>query len=204
MSIISHFLKRSTRDIDLASKIITYNELNGILSQRGFRLENPRGNRIDLIRFIAIDGETKLTSPKRIAHIGFHGWTKQASVKDINIVREATRLDAKHGYDSQSVFNGLDDPLTLIKKYKEPPRAIGFSVVDARHRDVSHVARGLSAVMFFAARRTRFDRVKHTLAQVQRTRFRHRSPSKNQIDAARLAHPKTRGNPPIQLSREML
>jgi hypothetical protein len=38
-------------------------------------------------------------------------------MKDINIVREAAELDAKHGYDSQAFFHGLDDPLTLIKKY---------------------------------------------------------------------------------------
>jgi hypothetical protein len=126
IAIISHFLKRNTRDIDLASKIITYNELNGLLSRRGFRLENPKGNRIDLIRFIAADGKPKLSSPKRIAHIGFHGWTKQASMKEINIVREATRLDAKHGYDSQAFYNGLDDPLTLIDKYREPLERLAF------------------------------------------------------------------------------
>lgn len=126
IAIISHFLKRNTRDIDLASKIVTYNELNGILSKRGFRLETPKGNRINLVRFIDIDGKTRLASPKRIAHIGFHGWTKQASIKDINIVREATRLDAKHGYDSQAFFNGLDDPLTLIRKYKEPLERLAF------------------------------------------------------------------------------
>src|ERR1019366_1312034 len=47
----------------------------------------------------------------------------------------------------------------------------------------------LEAFSCLAARRTRFDRVKHTLAQVQRTRFRHGSPSKNRIDAASLGPP---------------
>jgi death-on-curing family protein len=126
IAIISHFLKRNTREIDLASKIVTYNQLNSILSRRGFRLENPKGNRIDLVRIAAVDGETPLSIPKRIAHVGFHGWTKQASMKDIHIVREATKLDAKHGYDSQAFFNGLDDPLTLIKKYREPLERLAF------------------------------------------------------------------------------
>jgi death-on-curing family protein len=126
VAIISHFLRRNTREIDLASKIVTYNQLNGILGRRGFRLVNPKGNRIDLVRLVAADGQTQLATPKRIAHIGFHGWTKQASMKDINIVRQCTELDAKHGYDSQAFFNGLDDPLTLIRKYKEPLQRLAF------------------------------------------------------------------------------
>lgn len=126
IAIISRFLKRNTREIDLASKIITYNELNRLLRKRGFKLENPKGNRIDLVRYVAVDGETPLEIPKRIAHVGFHGWTRQASMKDINIAREASRLDARHGYDSQAFFNGLDDPLTLIRKYKEPLQRLAF------------------------------------------------------------------------------
>ncbi len=126
IKVISHFLKRGTRNIELRSKLITYNELNAILHGRGLGLENPNGNRIDLIRYLDTDGETVLDAPKRIAHIGFHGWSKEVSEKDINIVREASKLDARHGYDSQSFFNGLDDPFTLIRKYKEPLERLAF------------------------------------------------------------------------------
>jgi death-on-curing protein len=123
---ISHFLKRSTRQIDLKNKLITYNELNAILSKRGLGLENPNGNRIDLVRHVDTDGETPLGAPKRIAHIGFHGWSKEVSERDIKVVREASKLDARHGYDSQAFFSGLEDPLTLIKKYKEPLERLAF------------------------------------------------------------------------------
>lgn len=126
ISIISHFLKRGSREISLQSKLITYNELNAILAKRGLGLERPNGNRIDLVRYFDTDNETRLPSPKRIAHIGFHGWSKEVSSKDIGIVREAARLDARHGYDSQAFFNGLDDPLTLIKKYKDPLERLAF------------------------------------------------------------------------------
>lgn len=79
-----------------------------------------------MIRHTDSDGERVLDSPKRIAHIGFHGWSKQVSQKDINIVRDASKLDAKHGYDSQSFYNGLDDPLSLIRKYKDPLKRLAF------------------------------------------------------------------------------
>jgi hypothetical protein len=88
-------------------------------------LENPNGNRIDLMRYVSKDG-IQIKSPKRIAHIGFHGWSREVSEKDIDIVREAANLDARNGYDSQSFFNGVLDPLTLIRKYKEPLERLAF------------------------------------------------------------------------------
>lgn len=123
--VISRFLKRNSREIDRKLKTITYNELSAILSKRGMRLDNPNGNRIDLVRLVDVEGNA-LGKPKRIAHIGFHGWSREVSRKDIDIVREASRLDAKHGYDSQSFFNGLDGPLDLIKKYREPLERLAF------------------------------------------------------------------------------
>jgi prophage maintenance system killer protein len=123
---IAQFLKKKTRNIDLSSKLITYNELNTILKSRGLGLANPKGNRIDLMRYIDSDGVTSLAAPKRIAHIGFSAWTRQVSKTDVNIVREASKLDARHGFDAQAFFNGLEDPLTLIKKYKEPLERLAF------------------------------------------------------------------------------
>lgn len=120
---ISRYLKKSSRQIDLRVKQITYNELNPIISKRGLYLGNPNGNRIDVIR---IDDATQAQSHHRIAKIGFHGWSREVSRRDIDIVREASKLDARHGYDSQSFFNGLDDPLSLIKKYKEPLERLAF------------------------------------------------------------------------------
>ena len=123
---ISLFLKKNSRGIDLRKKTITYRQLDTLLRKRDLHLDHPKGNRIDLMRHTDSDGERVLDSPKRIAHIGFHGWSKQVSQKDINIVRDSSKLDAKHGYDSQSFYNGLDDPLSLIRKYKDPLKRLAF------------------------------------------------------------------------------
>jgi death-on-curing family protein len=120
---ISKYLRKATREIDLKRKHITYNDLNGLLTKRGLYLDRPNGNRIDLMR----TGNSETGEPAhRIARIGFHGWSKEVSDRDIKIVREASKLDARHGYDSQAFFNGLDDPLTLIEKYKEPLERLAF------------------------------------------------------------------------------
>jgi prophage maintenance system killer protein len=125
VAFMAYFLKKNTRQIDLTTKQITYNDLNTLLSRRGMFLDNPKNNRIDLMLRVELDG-THLPSPKRIAKIGFHGWSREVSRRDIDIVREASKLDARHGYDSQAFFNGLDDPMTLIKKYKEPLERLAF------------------------------------------------------------------------------
>jgi len=122
VNFIAKFLKKSSRKIDLQRKHITFNDLNAILNKRGLYLSNPNGNRIDLIR----RSSQGLEFSQRIARIGFPGWTKEVSDKDIKVVREASRLDARHGYDSQAFFNGLEDPLTLIEKYKEPLERLAF------------------------------------------------------------------------------
>lgn len=92
---ISKFLKRNTREIDLRQKTITYREINTILQSRGFDLVNPIGNRIDLVKVDPLHSTRKGYKPIRIAHVGFHGWTKQISLKDVNIIREASKLDAR-------------------------------------------------------------------------------------------------------------
>jgi hypothetical protein len=93
---------------------------------QALRLQNPLGNRIDLIRFLDERDLSPLAKPTRIAHVGFHGWTREVSRKDIHIVRAAANLDLEHGYDSQSFFNGVDTPWTLIKKYQEPLRRLAY------------------------------------------------------------------------------
>jgi death-on-curing family protein len=123
---IAQFLRRSSRDIDLRVKTITYNQLNTILHSSGIRIENPYRNRIDVVRFLDERELSSLSTPQRIAHIGFHGWTKEVSKKDIHIVRSAANLDIEHGYDSQAFFNGVDTPWTLIKKYREPLRRLAY------------------------------------------------------------------------------
>ena len=122
---IAHFLRRNSRDIDLHFKQITYKKLQNIIAPHGLMLANPQHNRIDLIRVREEDG-APLSTPKRLTKIGFHGWTREVSAKDIHILRMAAHLDVADGYDSQSFFNGVEGPLQLIRKYEEPLRRLAF------------------------------------------------------------------------------
>jgi len=123
---IATFLKRNTREIDLRGKLVTFNELNAILAGYGMRLEHPKGNKIDVVRYLDEELGSELKEPRRVAHIGFHGWTKEVSKKDIHIVRTAAKLDPQHGIDSQSFFGGQQTPLEMIRKYEEPLRRLAY------------------------------------------------------------------------------
>jgi prophage maintenance system killer protein len=126
IAVISHFLRRNTREIDLKNRNITYKKLDAILHARGLRLEKPAGNRIDVVRFLSKDTLEPLDQPFRIAHVGFHGWTREVSRTDIHTVRSAAQLDVTHGYDSQAFFFGVEDPLSLINKYREPLQRLAY------------------------------------------------------------------------------
>jgi pimeloyl-ACP methyl ester carboxylesterase len=69
------------------------------------------------------------------------------------------------------------------------------SLVPALHPFDRRAGTHLEAFGRLAPRRARFHRFQHALAQVQRTRFRHRSTPKNRINIARLHHLKIAGNP---------
>ena len=126
---IADFLKRSSRDIDNRSYVVTFHELNQILKPHGFELSNPKGNFIDIVKLEdRQDGsfgphhskviETKLTQ------IGFPGWKKQVSRGDIRTVREATGLTSAEGYDSKTFFQGADPVHALIDTYAVPLRRL--------------------------------------------------------------------------------
>lgn len=125
VKIIAEYLRKKTRDIDLQMRHITYRELSAIIGKFGLIFDNPKGNHIDVVRIS--DPVTKEpVAPRRVVHIGFHGWSREVSRRTLHVLRNAAKLDVKNGYDSQSFFNGLETPLTLINKYKDPLRRLAF------------------------------------------------------------------------------
>lgn len=126
---IADFLKRNTREVDRTIYTITYHELNQNLKRYDFELVSPVGNYIDLVKvelrhkYLGILGP-KIRKERRIAQIGFPGWKNQVGKGALKTVREAARLDSKHGYDSKMFFQGADPLHVLIDQYSEPLRRL--------------------------------------------------------------------------------
>jgi death-on-curing protein len=121
---ISNFLRRNTRVIDKQYYIITYKQLNTILSRYGFRLSHPNNNQIDVVKDVVktkgLFFRRKETVTERITQIGFPGWKSEVSRTAIKRIREATKLAHKNGVDSGAFFHGIDSMEALISAYKGP------------------------------------------------------------------------------------
>lgn len=121
---LAHFIRNRTRKINKRFYIITYREFNRKLNEFGFRLDNPKGNYIDVIRsetivkkfgFIPVrKGETK------IMQVGFPGWKKQINEKAAKSILSACGLTERGGFDSDVFFHNETPLFELIKEYREP------------------------------------------------------------------------------------
>jgi death-on-curing protein len=107
---------------------ITYRDLKRILNSYGYDLENEYKNYIDVVRVeeqsSGIFFRKKKTVKRRVAQIGFPGWTKQVHAGAIATVRKETGMTTDKGVDSQSFFNGVEPLQKLIAHYEEPLRRL--------------------------------------------------------------------------------
>lgn len=122
---VAAFLKKNTRNIDVGQKSLNYKKLNTVIRQYGFTLTNPQHNRIELLKTHNEGGEP-LGHPIRMGKIGFRSWTTQISKPDLHNLRNMAGLDIQHGVDSQSFFHGVEGPLQLIRKYRDPLRRLAY------------------------------------------------------------------------------
>lgn len=126
---IEKVLQKYTRKLDYEFRQLTFNQLNNIINNYGFGLENPKNNSIDIIQY----GERKRFWQKehqitktRVGHIGFHGWTRKVSRNDLKKAREATGLTDRRGYDSKVFYEGVDPLKILVNDYSEPLERLAY------------------------------------------------------------------------------
>ena len=121
---LSNFFRRNTRVINKRHYIITYNQLNHILSKYGYKLTNPAGNYIDVVKeevsYSGIFSKKKQIIHRRVTQIGFPGWKTEVTRKALRRVRQATGLTNEKGYDADVLLHGMDPMEALISTYKGP------------------------------------------------------------------------------------
>ena len=125
VSFISYYLKSNTRTVDKKNYTVTYRQLKRILNKFGFDLDNPYHNYIDVVRIeerrkvFGILGKKEKIG-KKVAQIGFPGWTSQVRQSAMNTVRNKTQLTPEHGVDSTTFYNEEEPIDCLIAEYSEP------------------------------------------------------------------------------------
>lgn len=127
---IADYLKRCSRQMDKRYYTITYRELDNRLSSFGYRLQNPSGNYIDLVRvqerrkLFGFGGKERINV--KIAQIGFPGWKSQVNQSAVATVRREARLTADHGFDSKTFYEGVDPVQSLIAEYAGPLERLAY------------------------------------------------------------------------------
>ncbi|KCZ92319.1 type II toxin-antitoxin system death-on-curing family toxin [Hyphomonas johnsonii] len=115
---ISFELKKSSRKTDHREYVITYRDLNKILLQHDYVLDDPSNNHIKMYR-IKKKLFSKGTVRKFVLQIGFPGWGTEVNIKALKSVRKHAKLDHLNGFDSKSFYTGVDDMTSLLAEYHE-------------------------------------------------------------------------------------
>jgi len=124
VNFISDYIKRKSRKRNNRYYAITFQQLNIILKNFGFCLDNPHGNYIDICK-IEMKRSYTIFGPKKehkvfLGQIGFPGWSKQVGKKAISTVRRVTKLTSGNGVDSETFFKGAEPLYALISQYEAP------------------------------------------------------------------------------------
>lgn len=121
---LARFFRKKTRQSDSRFYNVTFNELDTILRRFGFKLSNPNGNYIGVVReetvIKGIFRREKKIIERRVIQIGFPGWTKEVTVSAISSIRRATKLTPEFGVDSQVFYKDADPMAILINRYQGP------------------------------------------------------------------------------------
>lgn len=127
---IADFLRRNSRKLDKRYYTITYKELDRRLRDFGYKLDNPSGNHIDVIRretrrkLFGFGGKEAVDV--KVAQIGFPGWKSQVRQSAISTVRKEAKLLPQHGFDSKTFYEGADPINSLIAEYAKPLERLAY------------------------------------------------------------------------------
>lgn len=114
---IADYLKRNTRRMDKRMYLITYRELDRKLRQRGFGLECPDKNYIDVVEY-SPEHTSVQPAYRRVIHVAFPGWSRQVAKGDIRKILGACDLTPEQGIDAQVFFYDEDPIYFLTSDYR--------------------------------------------------------------------------------------
>lgn len=123
---IAWMIRRNTRQKDKRVYSITFAELDQRLRKYGYWLEYDKGV-ADVCKYKKDSIMDYLRVKKKVVkviQIGYPGAKRQVNIKALKEVLKATKLDEKHGVDSQVFFNGAIPEYKLIDEYRHPLRRL--------------------------------------------------------------------------------
>ena len=127
---IAWYLKKNSRRVQHTKQAITFRDLDKTLKRFDYYLDDPSGNRISVYKDKTITKgifrRRKQVQKQRICRIGFPGWTKQISKKDLDYLRKKLQLTTEYGVDSAAFFQDADNIRNLIDSYEGALRRLAY------------------------------------------------------------------------------
>ena len=118
---LADYLSRNSRKIDRRQKVITHQDLNGILRSFGYELGDPNNSFIDIYkveerRSFIVFGKSEIVRRRKM-QIHFPGWKRQVPADTVKRIRDEFGLTSRKGVDSQSFYGKADSLNALINEY---------------------------------------------------------------------------------------
>jgi len=124
---LADYFRRNTRREDKRYYVVTYAELNTILSKYDCAFEDPSGNYIHVVKTVekkVLLGLRRKYEKHRVLKVGFPRWNAEVNQKALRSILKATGLTPENGIDSQVLFKGAEPLIALIDKYRNPLRRL--------------------------------------------------------------------------------
>lgn len=123
LTAISDWLSNRVQRIRRGERPVTYREFRRILAKFDFKLENPKGNSIDVVKYekrkVGFFRPEIITERKFYATIGYRG--REGDIVGVTIlkkVRERCRLREEDGVPVQSFYGNEDVISGFINRYR--------------------------------------------------------------------------------------
>ncbi len=121
---LANWLRKNTRKLKKAEKVITFRELKKILRQYDFEMEHPKNNYIDIVKYelkrpSLLRIRKKEWVGRRVAHIPYPREGAVVGKKVLKSIRKTCELTEKEGYDSDIFYSGETNIDQFITKYKK-------------------------------------------------------------------------------------
>jgi death-on-curing family protein len=125
---LAQWLRKRADRVKKGEKIITYRELRKILGDFGYQLEDPNGNRIDVVRYVkekkGLLPRREVQVRKRIGTIPWPGETREVGLRDLKMVREICHLREQDGIDSISFYDYAVVVDSFVNRYRKVLRRL--------------------------------------------------------------------------------
>lgn len=119
---LATWIERRAEKVTRGEKPVTYRELRKILESFCYSLQNPKGNRIDIVKpetvTVGVFRKSQVVRPKHIGSIPYPGDHQEVGLRILKDVRRICRLTEEDGCDTEAFYNQAAVIDAFVNRYR--------------------------------------------------------------------------------------